>query len=212
MKSSLSHRNIHDLSIISNTDCHSPKLSITNLFTKYPCLTNLRIDTTLLLPPTIIICSNRLHSLSLCNYSLLSCCQLLDYLPQVTSLSITNTHCKILDIDSCPKPFLSITQLKLTIDSFHINNLSNINQYFPNLNEFFLIIKTLTNRSSDDSCSWEQFERLSQGFSHLRYIEITLPIKQDTSSSSHCTNTSNFNQIIRIKTLDGHYLTSKIWL
>jgi hypothetical protein len=210
VKSSPSHRNIHNLVILSNTNYPSPKLSLTNLFTKYPCLTNLKIDTILLLPPTTTICSNRLHSLSLYNYSFVSCSKLLDYLPQVTSLSITNSFCT--DSDFCPKPFRSITRLKLTIDSFLLNNISNINQYFPNLNEFYLIIKNSTGRSFDYFHQHEKFECLSQGFSHLRYFEITLPIKQDSSSNTNSINTSNSRQTIHTKTSDGHHSISKIWL
>ncbi len=203
--------------IHANTDYHSPKLSITNLFTKFPCLTNLRIDTVLLLPPNITIYSNRLHSLSLSNYSFLSCSQLLDYLPKVTSLSIICSVCRILDVDSCPKPFLSITRLRLTIDSLYIDNLSNISQHFPNVKEFYLIIKSTTSRSFDDSCQCEKFDDLSKGFSRLCYIEINLPIKQDSSSISNWITVSNSHQInstqiIRLKTSDGHHLISKKWL
>ncbi|CAF3133791.1 unnamed protein product [Rotaria sp. Silwood2] len=212
MKSSPSHLNIQSLIVHSSTDNYSPKLSITNLFTKFPSLTYLKLDTVLLLPPTIIICSNHLRSLSLCNYSLLSCCQLLDYLPQVISLSIKNSLCKTLTIENCPKSILSITRLKITIDSIQIKNLSNITQYFPNVNEFYLLIKNTSNRATDDFRQCEKFEFFSQGFIHLRYFEITLPIKQDCFSIPTWMHTLNTNQRICVKTKDGNSLILKAWL
>ncbi|CAF0864912.1 unnamed protein product [Rotaria sordida] len=212
MKPSPSHKNIQSLVIHSTSDYYSPKLSITNLFNKFPSLIHLKLDTVLLLPPTIFICSNRLRSLSICNYSLLSCCQLLDYLPQVISLSITSSYCKILTIDTCSKPILSITRLKISIDSIQTKNLSNIIQYFPNVNEFYLLIKNTSNRSTDDFRQCEKFECFLQGFIHLRYFEITLPGKQESFSIPNWMSTLNSNQIICVKTKDGNSLILKVWL
>ncbi|CAF3542006.1 unnamed protein product [Rotaria sp. Silwood1] len=212
MTPSSSHQNIQSLIVHSNSDNYSPKLSITNLFTKFPSLTHLKLDTVLLLPPTIFICSNRLRSLSLCHYSLLSCCQLLDYLPQVISLSITNSYCKTLTIDSCPKSILSVSRLKISIDSIQITNLSTITQYFPNVNEFYLIIKNTSNRSTDDFRQCEKFEFFSQGFIHLRYFEITLPIKQDCFTIPQWMLMLDQNQRICVKSKDGNSLVLKIWL
>jgi len=117
-----------------------------------------------------------------------------------------------MEMDYCPKPLLSITQLKLTTDSPVIDNLSNLNKYFPNLNEFYLMIRSSTNQSFDNFSHCEKFERLSQGFSRLRYSEISLPIKQDSSSRSKSMSTLDSNRIMYKKTSDGHYLISKIWL
>jgi len=205
VKSSPSHVHIQNLTILSNSNS-SLNLSMINLFAKFPCLTHLTMDIVLLLPPTRIICSNRLRFLSLTNYSLISCCELLDYFPQVISLSITNSFCERLCIDSCSKSSRSITRLKLIIDSFYTSNLSNIKQYFPNLKEFYLIIKSIVYGSLDDFRQFEKFEGLSDGFTHLRYMEISLPIK------SGLLFIPESDRIRRIKTSDGHYLISKKWL
>lgn len=210
IKSLLSHRNINNLIINSSNNYSSSKLSLTNLLKKYPRLKHLEIESELLLPPTIIICSNYLQSLSLYNYSFDSCNQLIEYLPQIKILSITNLLCK--DNEICSTNFLRITQLKLTIESNLLNNLLNLNQYFPNLKEFYIIMKSSTNRISDEIRQNEKFDNLSQGFLQLRYLEITLPIKQDSTSCLYPLRTTNSNQILRIKTSDGYYLTSKIWL
>jgi hypothetical protein len=213
MKSSPSHFNIQNLIIRSNTDYDSPKLSITNLFTKFPYLTDLKIDTELLLPPTIIICSNHLRSLSLCNYSLSSCCKLLNYLPKIISLSITNSYyCPILNIDPYLKPMLSITRLKISIDSVDVNNLIDITEYFPNVNEFHLIIKNTSNGSSDDSGQYRKCEQFLQRFMRLRYIEIMLPVKQESFSISNWIYMLDSNQMISTETAEHRSMILKTWL
>lgn len=204
MKSSLSHVNIQQLTILSNSN--TLNLSLINLFKRFPCLTHLTMDTVLLLPPIPIICSNRLRYLALSNYSLSSCCELLDYLPQVISLSITNSFCERLGIESCSKFSRSITRLRLIIDSFYNSNLSNMKNNFPYLREFYLTIKSMIYGSMDDFRQCEKFEDLSNGFSHLQYMEICLPIKQNFLFISES------DQICRMKTSDGHYLISKKWL
>jgi hypothetical protein len=212
MKSSPSHLNIQNLIIHSNTEYDSPKLSITNLFTKFPYLTHLKIDTVLLLPPTTIIVSNYLRSLSLCNYSLSSCCKLLDYLPKIISLSITNSYYPILNIDPYLKPMLSITRLKISIDSVDVNNLIDITQYFPNVNEFHLIIKNTSNGSFDDSGQYKKCEQFLQRFRRLRYIEMMLPVKQESFSISNWIYMLDSNQIISTGTTEHRSMILKTWL
>lgn len=213
IKFSKSHINIQNLIInSSNTDGYSSKLSIKNLFNKFPSLIDLTLDTVLLLPPTISIFSTSLRSLSVSNYSLISCCQLLDYLPKVISLSISTSHNKILTIDAYSKPILSITRLKLSIDLFHTKNTFNITKYFPNVNEFRLQISNTTNRSIDDFRQCELFEHFPDAFSCLRYFEITLPIKQDLFSTSKLMSLLNANQKMCVKGKDGNSLTLKTWL
>ncbi|CAF3250188.1 unnamed protein product [Rotaria socialis] len=211
MNASMSYKNIQSLLIYSETEYHSPKLSITNIFNKFPSLTHLQLDTVLLLPPKIFICSLRLRSLSLCNYSLLSCCQLLEYLPKVISLTIT-TQSKVPTFDFWPKPILSVTRLKLSIDSGHTKNLLNIPKYFPNVNEFYLRINNTLNRSVDDFCLCEKFECFSKDFIHLRYFEITLPIKQESMTTSKWMTMLQENQTMWAKNKDGSSVTLKIWL
>jgi hypothetical protein len=212
VKSPPSHLYIQNLIILSNSDYCSPKLSMMNLFTKFPYLTHLEIDTVLLLPRDISICSNHLRSLSLCNYSLPSCCQLLNYFPGVKSLSITSLQCTLLDIDSCSISMLSITRLKISIGSVDTNKLPNITKYFPNVNEFYLIIKNSPNRSNDDFRHYEKFDCFSKEFIHLRYIEITLPIKQDYFPLPHWMNIFDSSQTICKKTTDGNSLVLKTWI
>ncbi len=211
MKSSPSHKHVQNLTIRSTTDYCSPKLSITNLFNKFPYLTYLKIDTVLLVPPHITICSTHLRSLSICNYSLRSCCQLLDYLPSVRSLSITSSHCTLLDIDSCLKPMLSIVRLKISIGSVDTDNLSNLAKHFPNVNEFNLIIKKSPDRSNDDFRHYEKFDSFTEDFIHLRYIELRLPIKQDYFSLPNWMKKLTANQAICAKSTDGNSLIFKTW-
>lgn len=211
-KSSPIHKSIQSLTIRSNSDDYSPKLSIIHVFNRFPYVTHLRLETVLLLPSNVTICSTRLRCLSLCNYTLSSCCQLLGQLPQVTSLSITGLSCKILTIDTCSKSYPEITRLKISIDAVQINNLFNIIQYFPNVNEFSLLIKNPTNRSIDDFRQDEKFELFSQGFIHLRYFEVTLPIKQDSLQTSNWLDTLNPNQWIFVKASNGNSVILKTWL
>ena len=211
VKSSPSHKHVQNLTIRSNSDFYSPKLSITNLFNKFPYLTYLQIDTVLLIPPHITICSTHLRSLSICNYSLLSCSQLLDYLPSVRSLSITSSFCTLLDIDSCLKPMLSIVRLKMSIDSVDTDNLSNLSKYFPNVNEFNLIIKKSPDRSNDDFRHYEKFDCFTKDFIHLRYIEIRLPIKKDYFSLPNWMKTLDSSQAMCTKSTDGNSLIFKTW-
>jgi hypothetical protein len=117
-----------------------------------------------------------------------------------------------MEMDYCSKPLLSITKLKLTTDSPIIDNLLNLHKYFPNLNEFYLIIRSSTSQSFDNFCHGEKFERLSQGFSRLRYSEISFPTKQDSASRLKLMSTLDSNRITCTKTSDGHYLILKIWL
>ena len=205
---SLSHTNIR--SLVMRFDSSS-RLSITNLFHKFPYLTHLSLETKLLLPPEITICSNRLRSLSLHDYSLFSCYQLLGYLPQVISLSITTSFDPTHVVDFCPKPIPSVTRLRILIDSIYINNLSNLIQYFPNVNEFYLTIKNTFTQSMDDFRQYEKLLYLSHRFVHLRYSEIILPMKSESPPISNGMSLSNSYQLVTIKEASGNCIASRTW-
>jgi hypothetical protein len=79
------------------------------------------------------------------------------------------------------------------------------------VNEFYLIIKNSPNRSNDDFRHYEKFDCFSKEFIYLRYIEITLPIKQDYFSLLNWTKIFNSNQPICTKTTDGNSLILKTW-
>lgn len=213
LKTPSMHVNIEELNIISNADSSLP-LSLKDLLAKYPRLIHLRFDSNLILPPTISISSHRLRSLSLMNYSLNSSCQLLEYFPQVLSLTIRCSSCERLNLlESSSNGFSrSITRLKLILDSYHSTSLINIKQYFPNFKEFYLMIKSISSGSLDSFRQCVEFEELNTNFNQLRYMEISLPIKQGFLVLSTRETSSETNQISRMKTFDGHYLILKYWL
>jgi hypothetical protein len=212
VKSSPTHVNVQSLNVYSNNDSCSSTLSITNLFTKFPYLTHLILDTKFTFPPAIFSCSYRLRSLSLRDYSLISCCQLLDYLPKVISLSLMNSSSRLLIPDSCPEAILSITRLKISIDSLDKMSLSNIIKCFPNVNEFYLIITNAANRLFDDFHQFSKFECFSQGFTHLRYVQITVPTRHDCSMFASWMDTPDTNKVTCVKTTDGNSLILKAWV
>ena len=213
MKISSFHVNIEELTIVSHAESSLP-LSLKDLVEKYPRLIHLQLDTTLILPPTVVVASHRLRSLSLNNYSLNSSCQLLEYFPRVLSLTIRCSSCERLNLlHSSSNSFSrTITRLKLIIHSYQLTSLINIKQYFPNLKEFYLIIKSISSGSLDGLRQSSEFEDLSKNFNKLRYMEVSLPIKQGFLFNSNRDTSSESNQVFRMKSFDGHYLILKYWL
>ena len=209
--SSVRHENIQDLTILSTSES-SVHLCLKNIFDKYPYLIHFRMDSMLNHPPREMICSNRLRSLSLFNCSLISSCQLLDYLPQVISLSIRCSTCERLNLNSLTKSSSrTITRLKLIIHSFQFSSLNNLKEYFPKLKEFSLMIRSISSGSLDAYRQCVEFEGLATNFTHLRFMEISLPIKQGFLLIPTRDSSVELNRISRVKTSDGHYLILKYW-
>lgn len=209
---SVRHETIQDLTILSNSES-SVHLCLKNIFDKYPYLIHFRMDSMFIQPPREIVCSYRLRSLSLFNSSVFSSCQLLSYLPRVISLSIRCSTCERLNLNSTTKSSSStITRLKLIIHSFQFSSLNNLKDYFPNVKEFYLMIRSISSGSLDAYRQCVEFEGLATNFTHLRYMEISLPIKQGFLIMPTRDPSIEMNQISRMKTSDGHYLILKYWL
>jgi hypothetical protein len=89
-----------------------------------------------------------------------------------------------------------------------MSNFSTLKQYFPNMKEFYLIIKSVTYGSFDNFQQCEKFTQLSNGFNQLRYMELSLPIKQSFVITSNLES----DRIYCAKTSNGHYMIFKKWL
>ncbi|CAF1470628.1 unnamed protein product [Adineta ricciae] len=174
------HQTIQQLHIHSDFGISSPKLPIKNLFAKMPYLVHLHIDMEFVFPPTIVSCSNYLTSLSLQNYSLLSSFTLLSYLPNVKTLSLTNFYCSRSMLKSSLKTIPSVKRLKIVYNPTDVHNLTYITEYFPNIEEFSLVVSHSNNRLVLEYGQHEKYDLFLKDFQFLRFIELVVPAKADS--------------------------------
>ncbi|CAF0932756.1 unnamed protein product [Adineta steineri] len=204
---------IKNLSLDSSIDYYySSKLLITKLFTRFPYLTYLKINGQLLLPSSISTCSNHLRSLSLSNYSFSSCCELLNYLPKVISLTLPNLDDTIISKNTRMKPILSITRLKLTTSLCSVINLIHLSEYFPNVKEFYMTITNKLNQHLRNSDECEEVKYVLQRFKYLRFVEVILPIKQTADLVLNWIRMLDTNETICENNAASGFIIVKTWL
>ncbi|UJR34063.1 hypothetical protein I4U23_021474 [Adineta vaga] len=204
-------KTIQTLRIHSDIGYQSSKLSLKNLFIQFPYLNHLHTDVEFVFPPSIIICSNYLHSISLKNYALSSCCILLDYLPNVKTLSLSNVLSSELMNNSSLKIIKSINRLKIILTYVDVHNLTDLIDYFPKLEEFYLVIQNATNRLSDDYGQYKKFDLFLQNLKYLHYIEMILPSKQESFPISQWKKILDTNQTISNEATQNGSLILKSW-
>jgi hypothetical protein len=201
------------LTIHCDPGYQSPTLSLQRLFVKLPYLIHLHSDKEFHLPPSNIVCSNRLRSLSLRKHSLSSCCSLLNHLPSVMSLSLSSISCTTSEENErSPKPVLSITRLKLCLTSETVITLPDITQYFPNVEEFYFTVQSDSSLRSDDLVPYAKINLFLPKLTYLRYVEIILPAKRDSLVASGWLDSMVSGQAIYYKTMDISSIIFKRWL
>lgn len=183
----ISHRHLKRLLIQSNALEPGSSVPLKHLFSQFPDLTHLTLDTILLdLPTSPSIGSLRLHSLTVRQQTLVSCCELLQHLPNVRSLT--------LDFASVVRPFSlssppvipSIARLHVLTTVLHDAALQQLIAGFPKLVEFTATIRSRSNLPLDFSEALSMFDQCQEKWTRLRYMEMTFPIRVEELLWSQC--------------------------